>query len=96
MDPKSGNMKKNLDCSNIIGQSMSTKDVTHTKICILNPNGILMNNNCEQHQEIWDDITENNIDYFGCPEINLDTTQQCVQQTIKKITNAAFSQSSIK
>ena len=74
MDPKSGNMKKNLDCNNVIGHSMSTKDETHTRICILNLNGISMNNNCEQHQEICDAINENNIDYFGCPEINLDTT----------------------
>eukprot|EP00957_Ditylum_brightwellii_P061730 4684127-Ditylum_brightwellii.AAC.1 len=37
-----------------------------------------------------------NIDYFGCPEINLDTAQQTVQQTLKNITKAAFSQSSIQ
>eukprot|EP00957_Ditylum_brightwellii_P133343 10166632-Ditylum_brightwellii.AAC.1 len=36
------------------------------------------------------------INYLGCPDINLDTTQQTVQQTLKSITNAAFSQSSIQ
>ena len=36
------------------------------------------------------------IDSFGCPEINLDTTQQTVQQTLKNITKATFSQSSIQ
>eukprot|EP00957_Ditylum_brightwellii_P083161 6323035-Ditylum_brightwellii.AAC.1 len=36
------------------------------------------------------------IDSFGCPEINLDTTQQIVQQTLKNITKAAFFQSSIQ
>eukprot|EP00957_Ditylum_brightwellii_P100270 7641802-Ditylum_brightwellii.AAC.1 len=36
------------------------------------------------------------IDYLGCPEINLDATQQTVQQTLKNITKAAFSQSSIQ
>eukprot|EP00957_Ditylum_brightwellii_P133715 10195227-Ditylum_brightwellii.AAC.1 len=36
------------------------------------------------------------VDYFGCPKINLDTTQQIVQQTLKNITKAAFSQSSIQ
>eukprot|EP00957_Ditylum_brightwellii_P151840 11562092-Ditylum_brightwellii.AAC.1 len=95
-DLKSSNMKKNLDCNNIIGHSMIMKEERHTMILILNPNGISMNNNCEQHQEICDAINKNNIDYFGCSEINLDTTQQYVQQTIKKITNAAFLQSSIQ
>eukprot|EP00957_Ditylum_brightwellii_P150725 11476336-Ditylum_brightwellii.AAC.1 len=37
-----------------------------------------------------------NIDSFGCPEINLDTAQQTVQQILKNITKAAFSQSSIQ
>eukprot|EP00957_Ditylum_brightwellii_P071191 5411032-Ditylum_brightwellii.AAC.1 len=41
-------------------------------------------------------MNAHNIDYFGCPQINLDTTQQAVQQTLKKITKAAFSQSSIQ
>eukprot|EP00957_Ditylum_brightwellii_P001444 112865-Ditylum_brightwellii.AAC.1 len=55
-----------------------------------------MSNNCKQHQGICDAINKNNIDYFGLPKINLDTPQQYVQQTIKKITNTAFSQSSIQ
>eukprot|EP00957_Ditylum_brightwellii_P027131 2051348-Ditylum_brightwellii.AAC.1 len=55
-----------------------------------------MNNNYEQHQEICNDINEHSIDYFGYPEINLDTTQQYVQQMIKKVTKAVFSQSLIQ
>eukprot|EP00957_Ditylum_brightwellii_P026420 1998796-Ditylum_brightwellii.AAC.1 len=55
-----------------------------------------MNNQCKQHQELCDAMKENDIDYFGCLEINLDTTQQTVQQAFKNITNAAFSQLSIQ
>jgi hypothetical protein len=89
-------MQRNLNSNNIIGHTMKKKDKTHTRICILNPNGISMSNNCEQHQEICNAINKQSIEYFGYPEINLDTIQQYVQQTIKKFTKAAFSQSSIQ
>eukprot|EP00957_Ditylum_brightwellii_P129179 9852790-Ditylum_brightwellii.AAC.1 len=88
-------MQRNLN-NNAIGHVLKKKDEIHTRICILSPNGIFMNNNCAQHQEIDDAINEHNIDYFGCPEINLDTTQQYAQQTIENITKAAFSQSLIQ
>eukprot|EP00957_Ditylum_brightwellii_P008451 640780-Ditylum_brightwellii.AAC.1 len=55
-----------------------------------------MGNQCEQHQELCDTINLHDIDYVGCPEINLDTTQQTVQQTLRNITKAALSQSSIQ
>eukprot|EP00957_Ditylum_brightwellii_P167392 12743813-Ditylum_brightwellii.AAC.1 len=84
-------MQRNLNSNNVIGYAMKKKDETHTRFCILNPIEILMNNNCEQHQEICGAINEQNIDYFRCREINLDTTQQYVQQMINKITNAVFS-----
>eukprot|EP00957_Ditylum_brightwellii_P059484 4516336-Ditylum_brightwellii.AAC.1 len=55
-----------------------------------------MSNQCEQHQELCDTMNAHDTDYLGCPETNLDTTQQTVQQTLKNITKAASSQSSIQ
>eukprot|EP00957_Ditylum_brightwellii_P186871 14230373-Ditylum_brightwellii.AAC.1 len=55
-----------------------------------------MSNQCEQHQELCGTMNLHDKDYSGSPEINLDTTQQSVQQTLKNITKAAFSQSSIQ
>eukprot|EP00957_Ditylum_brightwellii_P151892 11566891-Ditylum_brightwellii.AAC.1 len=75
---------------------MDNKDSNHTRIYFINPNGIAMSNQCEQHQKLYDTMNAHKFDYFGCPEINLDTTQQAVQQTLKKSTKAAFSQSSIQ
>eukprot|EP00957_Ditylum_brightwellii_P049776 3774294-Ditylum_brightwellii.AAC.1 len=66
-NPKSCNMKKSLDCNNVIGHTMKRKEDTHTRVCILSPNRISMNNNCEQHHGICDTINKNSIDYFGCP-----------------------------
>eukprot|EP00957_Ditylum_brightwellii_P003506 265729-Ditylum_brightwellii.AAC.1 len=66
----------NLNSNDDIGHIMTKKVETHTRICILNPNRVSMNSNCEQHQETCDAMSEHNIGYFGCPEINLDTAQQ--------------------
>eukprot|EP00957_Ditylum_brightwellii_P198983 15167403-Ditylum_brightwellii.AAC.1 len=55
-----------------------------------------MSNQCKQHQELCDTMNLHDIDYLGCPEITLDATQQTVQQILKNITKAAFSQSSIQ
>eukprot|EP00957_Ditylum_brightwellii_P150733 11477277-Ditylum_brightwellii.AAC.1 len=55
-----------------------------------------MSNQCGEHQEVCDTMNFHDIDYLDYPEINLDTTQQTVQQILKDITKAAFSQSSIQ
>eukprot|EP00957_Ditylum_brightwellii_P095689 7291006-Ditylum_brightwellii.AAC.1 len=55
-----------------------------------------MNNDGEQYQEICDHMNKHNIDFFGCSEHNLDTTQHTVQYKMKNITHASFSSSSLQ
>eukprot|EP00957_Ditylum_brightwellii_P195995 14933669-Ditylum_brightwellii.AAC.1 len=49
-----------------------------------------MNNQTEQFQEICNSVILHAIDCIGCPEINLDTTQQPVKSTLKNSLSAAF------
>eukprot|EP00957_Ditylum_brightwellii_P079165 6020697-Ditylum_brightwellii.AAC.1 len=63
-------MQRNLNNNNTIGHNTDNKDSNHTRILFINPNGIAMSKQCDQHQELCDITNLHDIDYFGCPEIN--------------------------
>eukprot|EP00957_Ditylum_brightwellii_P146247 11135651-Ditylum_brightwellii.AAC.1 len=69
-------MRLNLDNTVAIGHDMQQEDENHIRVCITNPNSISMQNHEEQFQELCDNASLHEIDYLGCPEIKLDTTQQ--------------------
>ena len=88
---KSVNMQENLDHNGTIGHKMLHKEDQNIRIFMINSNGISMNNDAEQYQEICDHMNQHNTDFFSCLEHNLDTTQHTVQYNMKNITHAAFS-----
>ena len=47
-------MQENLDHNGVIGHEMLHKEDQNTRIFMINPNGISMNNDAEQYQEICD------------------------------------------
>eukprot|EP00957_Ditylum_brightwellii_P190944 14539289-Ditylum_brightwellii.AAC.1 len=54
----------------------------NVRVCIINPNGISMQNQVEQFQELYNNANLHEIDYLGCPEINLNTTQQEISSSL--------------
>eukprot|EP00957_Ditylum_brightwellii_P141623 10789089-Ditylum_brightwellii.AAC.1 len=86
-------MESNLDNNITIGHKMLSKEENQVQIYVINLDGISMSNQAEQFQELCDNLYD--IDFLGCPEINLDTTQQDVKRTLKNLTKAALSHSSM-
>eukprot|EP00957_Ditylum_brightwellii_P035505 2691564-Ditylum_brightwellii.AAC.1 len=55
-----------------------------------------MSNHAKQFQELCNNVSLHDVDFLGCPEINLDTTQQEVKRKLQSLTKAAFSHSSLQ
>jgi len=68
---KSVNMQENLDHNGTIGHKMLHKKDQNTRIVMINPNGISMNNEAEQYQEICNHMNQHNIDFLDAWSIIL-------------------------
>ena len=64
-------MQENLDHNGVIGHNMLHKEDQNTRIFMINPNRISMNNDAEQYQEICDHMNQHNLDFLGARNITL-------------------------